>query len=151
MWRKESFPSMSLRKLASELTTGFRGAVPYDNAVVFPGHLLCGSRRSKQCLVWTSHSLRRAAGSVRSRASSFQSLFHSFSAMAHSFQYLFRRGGQCLPFFLVAASLALSTARCMRLGALPVNKAFKTDAIATQLLRMASPFCAQKPLRYCAV
>ena len=53
--------------------------------------------------------------------------------------------------FLVQAPLALRTTRCSSLGALPVNKAFKTDAIATRLLRMASLFCAQKPLRYRAV
>src|SRR5690606_22275587 len=114
-------------KLASTVTARFWGAAPYDAALVFPGHLLCGSRRSERRLAWAPHLLRRAARSIRSRVASLQSFFRGFSAVAHFFQYSFRREVQRMPFFLVEASLALRTARCTWFCELPVNKAFKTD------------------------
>jgi hypothetical protein len=127
LWRTESFPGVSSTKLASTLTANFRGAVPYDNALAFPGHLLCGSRRSERRIVLAPHSLRRAARSIRSRVASFPMLLRSFRAVAHSIQYLFRRGVRCLPFFRVEASLALRISRCIGLGELPVNKSLKSD------------------------
>jgi hypothetical protein len=147
MWRKESFSIVPSTKLASTVAARFWGAVPHDAALVFPGHLLCGSRRSERRLAWAPHSLRLAARSALSPVASFQSLFRSFSAVAHSFQYSFRRGAQCLPFFLVEASLALRTARCMWSCELPVNKAFKTDESAVSHLLQKGAKAAPRQLR----
>jgi hypothetical protein len=47
-------------------------------------------------------------------------------------------------FFQVQAPLALRLLTRRSPGALPVNKAFKTDALATRLSRAASPFLHAK-------
>jgi hypothetical protein len=126
MRRKESFSRLLSTKLASTVTTRFWGAAPYDAALVVPGHLLCGSRRSERGIVLAPHSLRRAARNVQS--SGFVPIaFLQLHCCGKLLSILVRRGVQCLPFSLVQASLALRISRCIGLGELPVNKSLKSD------------------------